>query len=248
MVTPNIELNFPRQFVDRGAIILMAVDVMEDSGAGKPGQHGQDLKLNVSFRIQMTARVGVFELTTGGKAFDEALAVSVEMKCQESERKLEVLMEVVEAQKCRKHPIGFRAKQAGVIPEGATTSGGKDGVGHSKDAAKGPTKGEGASVGSKKYVGLRLENGLALRERKNEGDILEEIACPNRQSRDILEPQNRRRKWGRRRQGPAGFRGRGQKRGFGEQIHRSSISRKDSDSARGDKGKAVNRIDGSFPN
>jgi hypothetical protein len=98
----------------------------------------------------MAARVGVCELTAGGKAFDEALAVSVVMKFQESERKLEVLMEVVEAQKCRKHTVGFRAKRVGVITEGATTSGDKDGVGRSKDASKGPTKGEGTTIGSKK--------------------------------------------------------------------------------------------------
>ena len=82
-------------------------------------------------------------------------------------------MEVVEAQKCRKHTVSFRAKRAGVSTKGAAASGDKDGVGRSKEASKGPTKGEGATIGSKKYGGLRLENVLTLLEGKNEGDILE---------------------------------------------------------------------------
>jgi hypothetical protein len=110
MITLNVQLNFPREVLDRSAIVLVAVNVVENDSAREPSENREDLQLDICFRVQVSTGVGVLKIATGSKPFDETLAVRVVGEGGNRKGKMEVLMEMIKAQECGEHTVCFGAE------------------------------------------------------------------------------------------------------------------------------------------
>jgi hypothetical protein len=69
-VTMDVQLNVPRTFVRGDVVIVVTLDMAKGDESLEPVEDGQNLELQIRFRVEITAWVGVDKGTAGSKAFD----------------------------------------------------------------------------------------------------------------------------------------------------------------------------------
>jgi hypothetical protein len=104
------------------------------------------LHFYVGFRVEIAPGIGSLEVAACGDPGDETLAICIVCDGIGLRVGVDVALEMDEEEDSSEHPVSFGPKRAGVIPESAAHSGGKDSIRRSQYRAEGAAMGSGASV------------------------------------------------------------------------------------------------------
>jgi hypothetical protein len=147
-ITADVELNRPGEVFEGHFFVLVTVNVVKGNRSREMVEDGEDLEFEVSFWIEVTARVGVLECAAGLDAFEQAFTISIVGDGREREMNAEIEIQMVKEKEGCKHAIRFRAKGAGIGPKGAATSSDEDSIRGGDEATEGAAVRAGAAIRS----------------------------------------------------------------------------------------------------